>query len=379
MTNPPPTPGTPLLGCVILITADRRSAELGAALERRGARVVHAPALTIEPHIGDEALIEQTLQVIATPPDVVVATTGVGFHGWMETADSAGLLDELHAALAGARFIARGPKARGAIQQAGFSADWVAESETSSELGAYLLDEGISGLRVVVQHHGSGSDGLDEAFRSAGADVTSLVVYRWGPPPDPGLVARSVRSAADGAYDAVLFTSAPGADAWLEAAIAEDALDGILAQEARGSLLIAAVGPITAGPLEQAGMSPRVPDRGRLGSLVRSVVSHFAERRSAAIDTAAGVLEVRCGGALLDGELLPLTRTGHAVLSALAAAGGDVVNRSRLLASLPGATSDVHAVEVAVARIREASGAKGLIQTIVKRGYRLAVTSPDDS
>lgn len=379
MTNPPATPGTPLLGCVILITADRRSAELGAALERRGARVVHAPALTIEPHIGDEALIAQTLQVIATPPDVVVATTGVGFHGWMETADSAGLLDELNAALAGARFIARGPKARGAIQQAGFSADWVAESETSSELGAYLLDEGISGLRVVVQHHGSGSDGLDEAFRGAGADVTSLVVYRWGPPPDPGLVARSVRSAAEGAYDAVLFTSAPGADAWLEAATAEDALDGILAQEGRGALLIAAVGPITAGPLEQAGMSPRVPDRGRLGSLVRSVVSHFAERRSSSIDTAAGVLEVRRGGALLDGELLPLTRTGHAVLAALADAGGDVVNRSQLLASLPGATSDVHAVEVAVARIREACGAKGLIQTIVKRGYRLAVTSREES
>jgi uroporphyrinogen-III synthase len=91
------------------------------------------------------------------------------------------------------------------------------------------------------------------------------------------------------------------------------------------------------------------------------------------------VLEVRRGGALLDGELMPLTRTGHAVLTALAEAGGDVVNRSQLLASLPGATSDVHAVEVAVARIREACGAKGLIQTIVKRGYRLAVTSREEA
>jgi uroporphyrinogen-III synthase len=60
-----------------------------------------------------------------------------------------------------------------------------AESETSAELGAFLLAEGVSGRRVAVQHHGSGADGLDELFSDAGADVVSLTVYRWGPPADP--------------------------------------------------------------------------------------------------------------------------------------------------------------------------------------------------
>ena len=133
----------------------------------------------------------------------------------MEAADEAGLLDDLHAALSTAQIVARGPKARGAIQQAGLTADWVAESETSTELGEYLLAEGVSGRRIAVQHHGSGADGLDELFEAHGAEVVSLTVYRWGPPPDEAVVRRSVAATAAGEVDAVLFTSAPGAAEWL--------------------------------------------------------------------------------------------------------------------------------------------------------------------
>lgn len=40
---------------------------------------------------------------------------------------------------------------------------------------------------------------------------------------------------------------------------------------------------------------------------------------------------------------------------------------------LPRAGQNSHAVEVAVARIREALGDMGIVKTVVKRGYRLAV------
>ena len=148
-TAPRPALSAALDGCTIVIAVDRRSLELAAALERHGAAVRHAPALTIVPHIDDEALIARTRELIESPPDIVVATTGVGFRGWMEAADEAGLLDDLHSAIAGAQIVARGPKARGAIQQAGFTADWVAESETSAELGDYLL----GGLNLQIEHH----------------------------------------------------------------------------------------------------------------------------------------------------------------------------------------------------------------------------------
>lgn len=359
-------------GCTIVVAVDRRSSELAAALGRHGAEVRHAPALTIIPHIDDGALLRSTHALIRQPPDVVVVSTGVGFRGWMEAAEEAGLLDGLHAALSGARIVARGPKARGAIQQAGLAADWVAESETSAELGAHLVDEGLDGLRVAVQHHGSGADGLDELFTAAGADVVSLTVYRWGPPPDEAVVQRAVLAAARGEVDAVLFTSAPGAAAWLDAAVRDDLLEDVVRLSRAGRLLLAAVGPITAGPLVEAGIEPLVAERGRLGSLVRAVVEYFGAGHAPKLATSAGELELRSAGVVLGGRFVPLPPTGTAVMAELFAARGAVVPAERLQSlACPGASP--HAVVMAIARVREAVGHPDLIRTVVRRGYRLDV------
>lgn len=169
-----------LLGCRVVLTAQRRAGEFAAALERHGAMVVHAPTLSHVPHVNDPELLARTRDLIAAPPDVVVITTGVGFRGWVEAADQAGLGADLRNTLGSARIVARGPKARGAVQREGLGVAWTAESELAEEIKDYLLDSEIAGLRVAVQHHGAGSDGIDEALRAAGADVVSLVVYRWG-------------------------------------------------------------------------------------------------------------------------------------------------------------------------------------------------------
>jgi uroporphyrinogen-III synthase len=362
-----------MAGCVVLITADRRSGELAAAFERRGASIRHAPALGMVPHTDDEQLVADTRRLLENPPDVVVATTGVGFRGWIEAADAAGLAGPLLEVLGRARIVARGPKARGAIQAAGLNADWVAESETAAEIADVMLGEGVTGLRIAVQHHGAGSDGLDEAFTQAGADVQSLVVYRWGPPPDPAALEASVRAAAAGEIDAVVFTSAPGAHAWLEAADAVGVTDALLTRFADHSIVAAAVGPVTAGPLADRGIEPLVPDRGRLGALVRTLVAHYDALEVQAIPTIAGPLQMRRSGAVLAGHVVPLTPSTLAVLRLLADAGGDVVPRSAVLDALPGTSKDEHAAEVAVARLREATGSKELIRTVVKRGYKLNV------
>ena len=110
-----PALGQVMAGCTVLVTADRRSAELAAALVRRGAEVRHAPALSMVPNEDDEALLAGTRDLIARPPDVVVVTTGIGFRGWIEAADAHGLADELLAVMGGARLVARGPRARGRV------------------------------------------------------------------------------------------------------------------------------------------------------------------------------------------------------------------------------------------------------------------------
>ena len=371
-----PALGQVMAGCTVLITADRRSGELAAALERRGATTRHAPALSMVSHVDDDALIAATRGLLEDAPDVVVVTTGVGFRAWVEAADAHGLADDLLAVLDRARLVARGPKARGAIQAAGLQADWVAESETSAEVAEVLLSEGVSGLHVAIQHHGAGADGLDVVFAKAGAQVSALVVYRWGPPPDAAAVRASVRAAAAGEIDAVAYTSAPGAEAWMRAVEDEGLLDAVVVRFVDGAMVAAAVGPVTAGPLESRGIPTLQPDRGRLGALVRTLVGHYEHLESVALATVAGPLVIRARVAVLDGKVLPLSPTGVEVLRLLAAAGGDVVPRERVLDVLPGVSRDPHAVEVAVARLREAAGRRDLVKTVVKRGYRLELAPP---
>ena len=91
-----------------------------------------------------------------------------------------------------------------------------------------------------------------------------------------------------------------------------------------------------------------------------------------AVRTPAGLLEIDERTASLDGEPLPLSPVPFALLRVLSDAPGEVVARQRLLAAMP-AASDLHAVEVAVARLRTAIGRPGVVETVVKRGYRLAV------
>src|SRR5690606_33417747 len=83
-------PAQPLRGFRIGVTAHRRAGDLIEALERRGAKVLHAPALKIAPVEDEHALHAETAAVIAASPDIVMVTTAYGMRRWCEGADAAG-------------------------------------------------------------------------------------------------------------------------------------------------------------------------------------------------------------------------------------------------------------------------------------------------
>src|SRR5690348_14412199 len=170
----------PLAGFTVGITAARRREEFGAALERRGAKVVYAPAIRIVPLADDTDLLEATRQCLLAPLDIVVATTGIGFRGWMEAAEAWGLADELTYGFDKATLLARGPKARGAIRASGLHDAWSPESESSSEVLEYLIDNyDLDGMRIAVQLHGEPLPDMVQTLRAAGAEVIEVPVYRW--------------------------------------------------------------------------------------------------------------------------------------------------------------------------------------------------------
>src|SRR5918998_6242179 len=145
---------TQLRGFRIGVTSDRRADDLIAALERRGAQVLHAPALTIAPNEQDGSLISDTRAVISARPDVVLVTTGYGMRRWFEVADAAGLGAELTEVLEQARIFARGPKAHGAVRAAGLLDAQISELDTTESLIDAMVSAGLSAKRVAVQLHG---------------------------------------------------------------------------------------------------------------------------------------------------------------------------------------------------------------------------------
>jgi uroporphyrinogen-III synthase len=333
--------------------------------------VLRAPTLRILPLEEDVELEASTERIITEPPDDVVVTTAIGFRGWIEAADAAGQAMELIEVLDSARILARGPKARGAIRAAGLTEAWAATSETTVEVVERLLEEGVQGRRIAVQLHGLSDPELLARLSDAGAVLEPVQVYRWGPSPDPVAVQRLIEAVCQRSLDVVTFTSAPGSQAFLDAARDAGRYDAVLAALS-GDVLAAAVGPVTAGPLVDVGVTPLVPDRYRLGALVRAVADHLVEHRVRQFATVAGVLEVRGQAATLDGQPLTLSPAPMAMLRALARRPGNVLDRTALLAALPSG-GDVHAVEVAVGRLRAGLGCSGVVETVVKRGYRLAV------
>ncbi|CDO11414.1 uroporphyrinogen-III synthase [Mycolicibacterium cosmeticum] len=367
----------PLTGFRVAVTSARRSEELAALLTRRGADVTSAAAITMVPLPDDEELRAHTEALIATPPDIVIATTGIGLRGWIAAADGWGLAHELTAALSKARIVSRGPKATGALRAAGLPEEWSPESESSRELLHYLLEGGIVGMRIAVQLHGATDEWdpfpefLDE-LEAAGAEVVPIRVYRWHPAPRGGAFDQLVMGIADQRYDAVSFTSAPAVAAMLMRAT-ELGVEDALLHALRTTVHAMCVGPVTARPLVRLGVPTSSPERMRLGALARHITDELPLLQSRRIRVAGHLLEIRGTCVLVDEVVKELPPASMATIRALAHRPGAVVSRADLLGALPGSGTDTHAVETAVLRLRTALGDKNIVATVVKRGYRLAV------
>ncbi len=368
-TDPEP-PLHPLAGYTVAVTAARRKEELGALLDRRGARVVYAPAIRIVPLPDDAELVAATREVLARPVDLVVATTGVGFRGWLEAADAWDLPLVEH--LRPARALARGPKARGAIRSGGLVDAWSPESESSAEVLSHLLSgaEGpLEGRRIAVQLHGDPLTDVVAGLRAAGAEVVTVPVYRWVLPEDVVPVRRLIASIASGTVDAVTFTSAPAAASLLTVADELGSREAVVAAM-KDQVLAVAVGEVTAAPLEAAGIPTSRPERARLGALAREVVARLPQR-DPVLQVGPHTLQVRGHAALLDGQAIELAPGPMAVLRALADRPGTVVPRAELGGTLPD-DADGADVETAVSRLQAALGAP-IVEAVVERGYRLKI------
>jgi uroporphyrinogen-III synthase len=359
-------------GFRIGVTSDRRSGDLIDAFVRRGAQVIHAPTIRMANASSDEPVIADTRAIIDARPDVLLATTAYGVRRWFEVADAAGLGDDLLDALRVTAILVRGPKARGGIRAAGLDDVGMSAEETTESLIDEVLGSYPPGLTVAVQLHGYLPPSALERLRDAHDRVLTVEPYRWI---DPDLaderVERLIEAACTGGLDCITFTSAPAVHALLMAAEARGRYDDLV-DAMRGPVVAAAVGPVTAAPLVAAGIDPLQPERFRMCAMIRQVCEHLESARIIRLDTQHGSVALRGSVVEVRDRRIPLAPVALSILRPLVVARGSVVARDRLAAGMPG-TSDEHALEVALSRLRQALGVPGLIATVVKRGYRIDV------
>ncbi|HJC27983.1 MAG TPA: uroporphyrinogen-III synthase [Candidatus Dietzia intestinipullorum] len=271
----PPSPHTarPLHGRTVAVTAARRASEQITLLERRGATVLHAPAIRTIPLAHDRVVREATDRLLAAPADLMVLTTASGVRWWLEVCREWDVADDVLALLGRVPLYSRGAKTTGAIRAAGLREHAAAASEASPELLEMLLERGVEGLTVGVQLQGTGSAWnpmapLLDGLRAAGAEVVEVPVYRWELPEDLDALDDLVRTIARGGVDGVTFTSAPAVAAVLERARATGVYAQLLAA-LRGPVAALCVGPVTAEPLVDLDVPVSCPDRMRLGALMK--------------------------------------------------------------------------------------------------------------
>ena len=365
---------SPLEGFVVGITADRRWEEQAELLRRRGATVVHGPCMDTLYLADDDDLRQATLEVIARPPDVVVATTGIGVRAWLETAEAWGMGPALMAALGQARILARGPKAAGVVLASGLAVWARSETEQMDDVLAKLLSEGVAGRRVALQEYGMESPDFVASLEEAGATVLGVPVYRWRYPADIKPALTLIDGALNGRIDAVTFTSAPAVRNLFLIAAEQQVADD-LRRAFNNGLTAACVGPVCAQSARDEGIDiPVEPKVGRLGLLVRALSDELVTRRRT-FTVGGRELTVQGSAIYADGERAALSGRERAVFEALSARPGVVIDRATLLERIWGSADvDPHLLEVVVGRLRRRLGrCSAAIEVTRSRGYRLVV------
>ena len=274
--------GVPVVG----ITADRRWEEQAGLLRRRGLEVLHGPTMRTLDLAGDEALRATTESLVASPPDWLVATTGMGMKAWFAAAEGWGLLPALLAALGSpaTTIVARGAKAASAVRQVGLDVAWRAPTESMVDVVAHLSAANVSADApsrpadgtVALQLFDPDEHHSTAEVRALSGRLVELPVYRWLLPEDTAPAEQLVRAALAGDVAAITFTSQPAV--WFLFEIAERM--GVRQQLVdacnRGDVLPVCIGPVCAEAAADVGLTTTVwPEPFRLPPMVRLVAERL--------------------------------------------------------------------------------------------------------
>lgn len=264
----------PLAGRNVLVTRPaQQAASLVRALTAHGADVLAIPLIRIaglgEPDGPPPAPVKQWLRYVQELPQAADP-------GWLAvtSANGAALLSRAVHAWGGAagldllrrfRLAAVGPATAAAWRADGLIAELIPNVHTGEALASALVARLAPGEAVTLARGDLASPVLPDRLRAAGAAITELVVYRTLP--DRAGAEAVCRELGAGRTDAIVFTSPSAVHACLDAC-------GPDAEKLLGRVQRAAIGPVTAVALAEAGLPPHiVPESATAAALAAALAA----------------------------------------------------------------------------------------------------------
>jgi len=362
----------PLAGYAVAIASDRRRAPLADAMEQHGARSVSVQAVRTYTTADEIALRAATEAVIAEPVDELVVTSNFGFSLWLRSAARWGMRDALLARFRGARLLAASARAADGLRDAGFAEIWSTAAGTTEEIVRYLLAQRLPGRHIAMQCGGPDSIDLCHVLRRAGTSLIAVPTYQCAPPAHADILRRVGEQIEYRQIDAVIFASPEAVENVLAQARVDGRLDAVLNAMATDLPAVCRT-ELGAAPLRALGVTPIIPSA-PFGEEALDAVVGAVGRRTVRLRVSGNRMEVRGQAVVMNGELVAIQPGPIGVLRTLARHPGQVMSCADIRRETPGWTqSDDHAIEMAVSRLRRSLNGGDMIQTVMKRGYRLAV------
>ncbi|MGH8504388.1 MAG: uroporphyrinogen-III synthase [Stenotrophobium sp.] len=245
-----------LHGRCIAIPESRELDVFAGLLTRRGARVIRCPLVNIL-DAPDPAPVLAWLDDFCTGRCTdLILMTGEGLDrllsciGRHMPALRPLFIDEL----ARVRKFVRGPKPAKVLRELGLHAEVIVSPATTAGVIAALGAAGdLNGRRIGVQHYGGQPNPpLTDFLRAAGATVHEVAPYVYADAIADREVLALVTQLADGAVDAIAFTSQSQVERLFKVSATAGQLDALRGGLARTR--VAAVGPVTAESLRLHGI-----------------------------------------------------------------------------------------------------------------------------
>ena len=239
-----------LQGKTIAVPEMRELEVFSALLERRGAKVLRCPLVTIYDSPHSAQVLAFAVKLAEGGFDDFVLITGEGLTRIMSCIDryEPALRPRFVEGLRNLRTITRGPKPARALRVLGLKPQIEASQPTTEGVIRSLSEEALEGRRMAVQLYGNDPNlTLMRFLRDRKAEVTTVAPYVYGNAVDDATVHSLLERMAAGEVDAIAFTS----KLQIERLVTQHPAP--LVRRALTRTKIAAVGPIVAEAIRAAG------------------------------------------------------------------------------------------------------------------------------